>query len=323
MIEADIFDKLWYESDVGQIEPFNINLAIKCMGELKNIEIIRDTSLKLLKKTWKMVSDNHIYWWSEDEDIITSIKSVGKRWVGREILKDLILIFARDEKKPRLIFYIHLIKFGEFIGLVGAEDKDIKKSVVFLLKRDHNYLRIIALNALAFGWYDEPDTLKLIQDSALNDSDWRVRETAISLIGQKWQGDTNNLKILQNCALTDNEYSVRNSAIQVIATSWSNNPNALPFLCDLAKSASDFNVRQNVLQQIGNTWIKDNTALEVLKDRAANDTYSGVREIAVSFLGEQWKDDIKVLSLLRERASRERNPAIQKIIYKILAVEDV
>lgn len=301
----------------------HINLAIKCMGELTNIEIIRDTSSQLLEKTWELIVQNGPI----EGDLITSIKYVGNRWVGREILKDLIRIFAINSRNNdinlHLDYYLNQKNdLGVFIGSVGAGNTDIKESVELLLKNDDFISKNTALTALAFGWYGEPETLKLIQDYALKDADEFVRRTAISLISQKWQSDTNNLKILQNCALTDNEYSVRNSAIQVIATSWSNNPNALPFLCDLAQSASDFNVRQTVVQQIGNTWKKDNTALELLKDRAANDTYSGVRKMAVSLLGEQWKEDSTVSSMLRERASREQNPVIREIVRKILALKD-
>jgi len=312
------FDSVW--------KVIHYDLAIKCMGELKNIEIIRDTSLELLEKTWELVVRRSFYQGIAHEDIITSIKSVGKRWAGREILKDWIRVYAKNLRGEGgflgLYYGWRSNYIGVFIGSVGAGDKDIKKSVDFLLKNDDIISKNVALTALAFGWYDEPDTLKLLQDCALKDADKFVRETAISLIGQKWQGDTNNLKILQNCALTDNAYSVRNLAIQVIAVGWSNNPNALPFMCDLAKSASDFNVRQTVVQQIGNTWKKDNTALEVLKDRAANDTYSGVRKMAVSLLGEQCKEDYTVLSMLRERASREQNPVIREIVRKILALKD-
>jgi len=314
----NIFDPVW--------KAIHIDLAIKCMGELKNIEIMRDTSLELLEKTWELVVRRSFYWGIESEDIITSIKYVGKRWAGREILKDWIRLYARDligkDKFLRVYYGRRSNYIGVFIGSVGAGDMEVKKSVDFLLKNDDIISKNVALTALAFGWYDEPDTFKLLQYYALKDANEFIRETAISLIGQRWKGDTNNLKILQNCALTDNEYSVRNSAIQVIATSWSNNPNALPFLCDLAQSASDFDMRQSAVQQIGSAWKKDITALELLKDRAANDTYSGVRKMAVSLLGEQWKEDSTVSSMLRERASREQNPVIREIVRKILALKD-
>lgn len=314
----DMFEEVIYLWEIG-----HINLAIKCMGELKNIETIRDTSLELLEKTWKLLTDDNSEF--EETDIISSIKSVGKRWPGREILKDRIRLYARKSKNKNKFFdryYGHISNYmGVFIGSVGAGDVNIKRSVEILLKNDDFNSKNIALTALAFGWYDEPDTLKKLQEYALKDADELIRKNAISLIGQRWQSDRNNLEILQNCALLDNVYSVRNSAIQAIAC-WSNNSKALPFLSYLAKSASDFKVRQIVVQQIGKAWEKDITALELLKDRAENDTYSGVREIAVSLLGEQWKNDSVVLSVLRKRVSKEQNPAIREIVRKILAIND-
>lgn len=325
--ESDRFCEYLYP-DISE-EEFNsawttgrISLAIKCLGELKNIETIRDTSSELLEKTWELLVENGPYYEREYEDIITSIKSVGKRWIGREILKDWIRKYARNLKnKDKYYRYFYgNSNIGVFIGSVGAGDKDIKKSVDSLLKNGDSMLKNIALTALAFGWFDESDTLKLLQNYALKDANEFVRGRAISLIGQRWQGDTNNLILLQNCALNDKAYSVRNSAIQVIS-SWSNNSNALPFLCDLAKSASDFKIRQSAVQQIGKDWKMDIIALDLLKDRAANDTYSGVREMAILLLGEQWKNDSIVSSMLRERYYTEQNPAIREIIFKILATK--
>ncbi len=332
--EVDRFRNERFYYDISEVE-FNfgwtagrLSLAIKCLGELKNIEIIRDTSSELLEKTWELLVGEIPFYGRGNEDIITSIKSVGKRWVGREILKDWIPLYAtsvqhnlENNYEFSRFYYGDTNQIGVFIGSVGAGDNDIRESVYFLLKKDDIILKNIALTALAFGWYDESDTLKLLQNYALKDANEFVRERAISLIGHGWQGDINNLKMLQNCALNDKAYSVRNSAIQVIA-GWSNNSNTLPFLCDLAKSASDFEIRKSAVQQIGKARKKDIIALELLKDRAANDTYSGVREIAVSVLGEQWKNDPIVLSMLCERAYKEQNPAIRENIFKILATKD-
>lgn len=299
------------------------NLAIKCMGELKNIELIRDTSSKLLEKTWEVVVDDGYF----NEDLINSIKSIGKRWAGRERIKDLILKYRTEYKNQA--FEIHwwyerrANVIGEIIGSIGEGDKNIRNSVILLLKKEDPLLKNIGLTALVFGWYDDPDTLKLIQKYALEDSSEAVRKTLVSIIGQKvWRADSEMLSILRSCALTDKSYSVRKSAIQVISDGWSDNPEIFPFLCNLAKSASEFNIRIIALQQIGKIWKKDIKALELLKDRAINDTYSGVREIALSFLEENWREEPTVLDLLREHISKERNPVIRGIIYKILAAKD-
>ena len=314
----DRFDAFWRYN--------HINLAIKCMGELKNIEIIKETSSELLEKTWNLVIGESSFWMEEEEDLITSIKSVGKRWVGQEILRDKIPIDLKEHLKYHeltRLFYTRNWKYiGVLIGSVGAEDIEIRKKVELLLKNNDINSKIIALTALAFGWHDLY-TLKLLQRYALNDPEEFIRKTAISLISQEWwHGDKESLEILQNCAETDKSNSVRESAIRVLSESWSDTPNVLPFLCNLAQSAAEFSIRQFAVQQIGNIWIKDITALELLKDRAVNDTYSGIRESAISLLIKYWKDDPTVLSLLRERASKEPNPAIMRIIYKILSTKD-
>ncbi len=187
---------------------------------------------------------------------------------------------------------------------------------------DNQFSKYIALKALAFGWHDDSNTLKFLQDAS-KDTNETIRETAILLIGQGWwNGNPGALSTLQNCALIDKSPSARNSAIQIISEGGSNNPSVLFFYCNMAKSASDFNTRLFAIKHIGKIWKKDIVALALLKDRAINDTYSGVREMAVSFLGNQWKDDPSILIMLRERVAKEPNPAIREIICKILATKD-
>lgn len=307
------FDTMWKYS--------HLMLAIKCMGELNNIEIIRDTSSELLEKIWEMLVEGHL-WEIEQEDFIASIKPVGKRWAGRESLKDKIPAYAKYLKYSKFgferFFYLPQSNYvGIFIGCVGAGDMDIRKQVELLLKDNVVSSKNIALTALAFGWHDDPVTLRLLKMHALKDSDETVRKVAISLIGQGWwHGDTETLEMLQNCSLTDPSDIVRKSAIEVISEHLSNNTNNFTSLSELAKSAKEFKIRQFATLQVGKIWEKDINALKLLKDRALNDTYYGVREIAISLLYELWRDDPTVLGMLYERVSREPNPVVRNIIYK-------
>ncbi|VVB97418.1 Uncharacterised protein [uncultured archaeon] len=332
LIDAKIFDKLWYESDAGRVEPLNIDLAIKCMGELKNLELIKNTSSNLLEKTceWIVYNMDYIAPFKSEPNLILSAASVGKRWPGREKLKDWIPKFAKrfekfsDRRWSHSFFIFRGSEYlGKFIGSIGSGDESIRESIEMLLKRNNPSLRYLALRTLESGWHDDPDTLKLFQEHALNDSYESVRYGAITMLSRGWwRGDIETLEILKVCALRDKDFSVRKSAIQVISAAGSDYSQVLPFLGNLARSATEFKVRQIAVQQIGKMGGNNVDALELLKDRAVNDTYSGVRELAVSLLCEQWKDNPTVLSILRERVTREPNPTIREIIYKILAKKD-
>lgn len=319
----EFFEKVDYAKEVRYSE---INFAIECMTELKNLDIIRDISAKLLKITYDKIFDfeTPIYLKGERNRIILSAISIGKRWPGREQLINWIQKLPNEiEKTEWLIryYYISAMDLGNFIGSIGAEDEKIKESVKSLLQNDNLFLKYVALVALATGWHNDIDALKLLQKYALEADNEVLRVKAVSLIGQRWRGDINSLDILQNCALTDKTFFIRNSAIQIL-TDWLEDDDILPRYCDLAKSASDFNTRQFAVQQVSRFWNKNVNVKELLKDRAVNDTYSGVREIAILLLGEQWKEDHTVISMLRERILREPNPAIRESIYKILGTKD-
>lgn len=314
--EKIMFDSVW--------EVKRIDLAIKCMGEIRNIESIRSTSSKLLMKTLELISEPKTSYF--EQDIFSSALSLGERWAGREKLKYWISnIHKFDNKEFESDWFLgrRSNNIGMLIGTLGAGDKSIRASINSLLESDSLNSKNIAFSALAFGWQDDPETLKLLKEYALKNSNELVRETAISIIGQKWWNkDSETLSLLIDCALTDKSLNIRNAAIQVIVDNNNNSLDVLPFLCQLAKSASEIDIRKFALLQIGKPWKNDIKTLELIKDRAVNDAYYGVRLLAVSFLKENWIEEPDVLNILHDRVLKEQNPAVQKIIYEILNAKD-
>ncbi len=105
------------------------------MGELKNLELIKDTASKLLGKTCKIVFDYPRGWMQID--IIPSAISVGKRWPERERLIGWIQKLAKRDRLQDWLWWEWYyfghntpgIGIGEFIGSIGMDNKKIKGSV--------------------------------------------------------------------------------------------------------------------------------------------------------------------------------------------------
>ena len=310
-----------------------LDLAIKCMGELKNIELIRKTSSKLLEETCKLIE-----WNMKDSsyinsglsrfinyNIISSATTIGKRWSGREQLIEWIPIFVNIiNSNKNHMFYSSEINVGKFIGSIGSGDTHIRETVKSLLQNNAGIIRKTALIALEFGWHDHPDTLKLLKDHALNDFDGDVCKTAVLSISKRWwRGDSDILVVLQKYALSKEDYSIRQTAIQLVSGFCDNSCDFF-FLCDLVKSPYQrIKIRKFSAQQIVKIWKRNINALTFFKDCVENDANPEVRKIAISLLYEEWRDDPIVLSMLRERAYKDINPVVRDFINKTLATKDV
>jgi len=58
-----------------------------------------------------------------------------------------------------------------------------------VLRFENDEVRLAVVQALAAGWHDDPDTLPLLKDRAVNDENDEVRRAAVEAIAQGWHDD--------------------------------------------------------------------------------------------------------------------------------------
>ena len=73
-----------------------------------------------------------------------------------------------------------------------------------------------AVQALAQGWHDDPETLPIIKKRAVEDDDNDVRRAAVQALAQSWHDDPDILHILKDRAENDENEGVRKVAAQMI-----------------------------------------------------------------------------------------------------------
>ena len=80
-------------------------------------------------------------------------------------------------------------------------------------RSDENwFVRYAAVQELARGWKDDPDTLPMLKDRARSDEDPGVRSAAVQELARGWKDDPDTLAILKDRAREHPE--VRNPADQ-------------------------------------------------------------------------------------------------------------
>ncbi len=296
---------IWYtdESEESSEEPEiyvtfwkakRIDLAIKCLGELKNIELIRQTSSELLKETCELI-DFGLQGSSSrigdglsrfvSQNLIRSAISIGNRWAGREQLIEWIPKFVNSSDKRKgfydyesyLDYKNNYKNIGKFIGLTGSGNDDIKYLIDSLLKHNSANLRVIALIALVSGWHDNQDTLPLLKDRAVSDKDSGVRSEAINALLDGWHDHPDTFHVLKDRAVGDEDKDIRNGVIKALLEGWHDHPDTS----------------------------------RLLQDRALNDFSSLVCSTAVSLIGQGWwKGDPNILKILQKYPRSSAIPII-------------
>jgi predicted NACHT family NTPase len=178
-------------------------------------------------------------------------------------------------------------------------------------KDDSWSVRQAAVQELARGWKDNPDTLPWLKERAAKDDFYSVREAAVQELARGWKDDPDTLSILKDRAEKDDFYSVRQAAVQELARGWKDDQETLPILKARATQDDSGSVRKAAVQELARGWKDDPETLPILKARATQDDSGSVRKAAVQELARGWKDHPDTLPLLKDRAVNDPSPAAE------------
>ena len=118
-------------------------------------------------------------------------------------------------------------------------------------------MRLTAVEEIACGWKDDPDTLPLLQQKAQSDQNVFVRRGAVREIARGWKDEPWMLEFLCDRALNDPferkkdwKNNPRQLALEIIIKQYPNHPQTLPLLRDRAENDSDEQLREFARQKL-------------------------------------------------------------------------
>ncbi|SDK73671.1 HEAT repeat-containing protein, partial [Nonomuraea maritima] len=173
-------------------------------------------------------------------------------------------------------------------------------------------IRLIAVEAVAEGWPDHPETLAWLRDRAVADRDVYVRRTALDAVVEGWPDHPEKLAWLHDRAVADRDVYVRGRAVEAVAEGWSDHPETLSWLRDRAASEMGDFVRSDLARLIADGWSDHPETLSWLRDHAAQDRYWLVRSAALESVAEGWSDHPETLPWLRDHAVRDKHWIVRR-----------
>ena len=88
---------------------------------------------------------------------------------------------------------------------------------------------------LASVWHDS-ETRDWLRSTSERDSDWIVRMAAVQELARGWKDDPETLPTVKERARSDKNNDVRMAAVQELARGWKDDPETLPWLKERARS---------------------------------------------------------------------------------------
>ena len=318
-----------WPKEIENRPPWNIALAVQCLGEVRNLSTLTATSNRLLKTVCSLF-DRYV----EDVALLIDILSAGTRgaFLEEQVLKPSQSIGTNWPSSEALLNWLKRHTgftysstdivyqlFGKFIGTLGKEQEGIHQILLNYIEYRSSSLRILVPYTLTVGWRGHPQTLPLLQDWAVNDTDSGVRRAAISALSEYFRDDSQTLPLLQDRAVNDTDSGVRRAAISALSEYFRDDSQTLPLLQDWAVNDTDSDVRRAAISALSEYFRDDSQTLPLLQDRAVNDTDSDVRRAAISALSQHFRDDSQTLPLLQDRAVNDTDSDVRRAAISALS----
>jgi predicted NACHT family NTPase len=300
----------------------NLTLAAGCLSEVRNRRALPSTDQVLRQRFFDEAIFYEPPYYCEPHEFEEAIGPTRRKAVS-------LFAFVWRDRQAMVSLLSAARGDGDWIVRQAAVQevargwKDDPETLPWLkdVARSDEYwaLRRVAVQELARGWKDDPETLCWLKDRARSDEYADVRQAAVEELGRGWKDDHEIFSLLRARANSDEHPNVRQAAVRELARGWRDHPKTLTWVRDRARPDGSWAVREAAIQELARGWKDDPDTLPLLKDRARSDGDPDVREVVVEELARGWKDDPDTLALLKDRIHSDPDPSVRQAAARELA----
>ena len=316
--------------------PMGLALGIKCLAEIKRVNLLADPAKNLLTSLCNaFFSDMDIgpprLFSFFRQHILPFAKSIGPSWPEREALA-VVLMELTDTFRYS---YIYDEVFGSFVGFIGKGSPEVHHVLINWLNYKNNTLRVLTPFALATGWHDHPDTFDILYGLAVGDLNNTVCYAAIYALAEHFADDPRIFSLIQGLSTSSPHDFGRAAAVNALAAKYSDKPGVLDILINISTKELHKFPRTAAVKALGIYFFDRPGTREVLFRIAQSDRspkpidsqYEDLyypRDAAISSIVDHWPYDPDTSSLLRDRIENDQTPWLQrkceKLLYQITAI---
>ncbi len=310
-----VYDPQWF----GNRPPWNVALALKCLSELRNLNIIAEASKKLLKRVLKLFEMVH---WTMDinqflvDEILPTSRVIGNKWPHRNLVIEQFSKFHIYKNSG-----FHFIPIGRteidfdlndtWVEFVVGTVLDPKVMCNVIKDKLHCRGPSKFLSVLLLGKFKSKNKKVhlILKDFSVNDVDVDVRRAAFQGLLQGWRNNPETLNIIKDRAQNDTHSSIRIAAIKELARGWHDDPETLTILKKRASNEVYSDVRDIAIQELARGWHDDPETLGIIKNEIMEnkDLFYYSKGFAIQELARGWHDDPETLNFIKERISEDND----------------
>jgi len=191
-----------------------------------------------------------------------------------------------------------------------------------LLTLKESYVPAAAIQIMAKGWKDNPETLNTLHEiiNQSMPSTPAMKFASVREIARNWNNHSNTLILLKNLAKNFETPNLQQPALQELSRRWKEDDDTLSLLKLCAQSENCFfGVRSEAITEIANGWAKAPWVFEFLCDRAVDDPFVRKHESnrnprlrAINALRTHYPTHPKTIELLRDRAINDPDEQLRQ-----------
>ncbi len=284
---GEIIDYLIAQGGAGD-EFLNISLAIDFLLEIKNRSAITSVENRLIEYIKDLINFKY-----GDMDMLDDIHTRSISWI-------ITYWKTHPETLPWLKTLIHYDNAKLDSLLINEYYEDAMQFDKI------KTIQITAVQKLAQGWKDDPDTLPILKNLITSNSNDFVKDTAVQELARGWKDDPDTLPMLKTLLSSSNN-SVQVTALEELARGWKDDPDTLPMLKALALS-NDENINKiAVIRELARGWKDDPDILSILKTclESENDSFMKdmLRETLMEELIQGWQPNPDIYDFIYDCAN--------------------
>jgi HEAT repeats/NACHT domain len=334
--------------DQTDLKPANVELALRCLGEVRKINSIVDCTDLALDRVFESfqnltnnsnTSDRYEF----SRALINGIKSLGYKWPNRIRLVDIL---KRLSVGRWAWCYDH--HFGDLVIPLGGDLDPVRDALKAYATREDANIRCLWPRPLIAGWKEDPETLTLLKKQIGSDSDVHCRRNAVEAFLSFYDETPDAVALMRERLEHENDDMIRGQAmaflgrvgdetsINIVKEYLSNESSLLRSgaLRALAPKLDDEAIFLLLLQRLAkeeNAWIrrvyyeelaarrgKDQRVRTLLVDAAVNEDDSDCRTVVLELLSNSYSNDTKVMNLIRSRSQADPDPDVRNRANQLL-----
>lgn len=172
-------------------------------------------------------------------------------------------------------------------------------------------VRAAAIQELARGWKDHPETLPLLNRLIDSPDAWPVRDVAMQEFATGWRDEQETFPWLMRLAGSGGDTQALTAALHILARGWKDHPDTLPLVKAIACSSDDQSGQFAAMQVLARTWPEHPESRLIVAQLATTCQDVYLRSRSTLELGRNWPDHPETLNTLLRIARWDPRPTVR------------